>query len=124
MVPTITSTLRRKAAMRTASEFRCSGYAGTISIEALSEWPDALTLRLRAALGAMSVVATSRQRCWGYVLYNSGHSRPTPRGGSGAKTQSGYQQHHRRAAPASRARPWNWGAEPDTVTVWARANAL
>jgi len=103
--------------MRAASNSPWSGYAGTISIEALSEWPDALILRLRAALGAMSVVATSGQRCWSYVLYNSVHSRPTPQDGSGAKTQSGYQQHHRRAAPASRARPWNWEAEPDTVTV-------
>src|SRR3984893_11680800 len=35
MVPTITSILRRKAATRPASNSRWSGYAGTISIEAL-----------------------------------------------------------------------------------------
>src|SRR5262249_49593468 len=35
MVPTITSTLCPKAAMRTASNSRWSGYAGTISIESM-----------------------------------------------------------------------------------------
>jgi hypothetical protein len=35
MVPTISSTLCPKVAMRTASNSRWSGYAGTVSIEAL-----------------------------------------------------------------------------------------
>ena len=38
MAPTSSSTLCPKVAMRTASNSRWSGYAGTISIEALRRW--------------------------------------------------------------------------------------
>src|SRR5262249_21327541 len=51
MVPTTTSTLCPKAAMRTASNSRWSGYAGTISIEVASGKPTPFLDALQRAFG-------------------------------------------------------------------------